>query len=90
MGCREIYEDRKPPEDPPCDTCRIIPFDENRDALKVFMVVKYQFVSDSVGPIDINHLAIESAMRREGIESRETFNKILILTRWWINRLRAK
>ena len=88
LGCREIYAERNPPEEPPCYTCRILPFEENVDALKVFLITRYQFVSDSVGPIDINHLAIESVMKREGIEDRQTFDKVLNLNRWWISRIR--
>ena len=68
----------------------IVPFDDNRDAIKVFMDVKYQFISDSVGPIDINHSAIDLAMKRDGVENKECFKKILTLNRWWIDKIRSK
>jgi len=89
-GCRWVYENRRPPQEPPCDTCMVIPYPENRDALTMFLAVRYQFVSDSVGPIDISHTSIDLAMKREGIESKECFNKVLTLVRWWIDRLRRK
>ena len=85
-----MHEDRNPPQEPPCDTCMIVPFEDNRNAIKVFMDVKYQFISDSVGPIDISHSAIDLAMKREGVESKECFKKVLTLNRWWIDRIRRK
>lgn len=89
-GCKEIYADRKPPEEPPCYECRVDPNDENRDAVNIFLTVKYQFISDSAGPIDISHPAIDLAMKREGVTDRKCFNKVIALTRWWIDRIRKK
>ena len=57
----------------------------------MFLAVKYQFISDSMGPIDINHLAIDSAIERKGVTDKDKcFNKVMTLSRWWIDRIRSK
>ena len=89
-GCKALYAERKPPEEPPCFDCRTEPSDENRDAVNVFLAVKYQFISDSMGPIDISHSAIDLAMKREGVTGKKCFNKVMTLSRWWIDRIRSK
>ena len=85
-----MYGDRKPPEEPPCVTCRTDPMDENRDALRVFFIVRNQFIMGMDGPIELNHLAIDAAIEREGINGKACFGKICILGNWWINRIREK
>jgi hypothetical protein len=79
-----------PPEEPPCDRCRVDPLEENRDALRIFFLVRYQFIMGFEGPIDINHLAIDAAMKREGVEGAECFTKVLALATWWIGRITRK
>ena len=86
-----MYAERNPPEQPPCSECRTDPFPENKDALKIFFIVRYQFIMGSNGPIDINHLAIDSAIEREGIrDRRDCFSRMLILGRWWLERVNTK
>lgn len=88
--CRAIYAERTPPGIPPCETCWVEPMEENKDALRIFLLVRYQLIMGLNGPTDINHLAIDSAMEREGIEDRECFNKVLFLGHWWIEQIRKK
>jgi len=88
--CRAMYAERKPPGKPPCYTCRVDPMLENIDALRIFFIVRYQLIMGPGGPIDINHLAIDAAMQREGIEGRECFNKVASLGRWWLERVNKK
>lgn len=86
-----MYAERNPPEDPPCHNCKTSPFDENIDAVNIFFTVKHQFISDSIGPIDISHQAIDLAMDRDGIKNKKKcFDKVATLSRWWINRIRSK
>jgi len=86
-----MYVERTPPAEPPCGDCRVDPFPENRDALKIFFITRYQFIMGMNGPIDMNHLAIDSAIEREGIRDRRgCFGKLLILGRWWIERVNEK
>ena len=85
-----MYAGRTPSEKPPCRTCRVDPLDDNWDAIRIFFVVKHQFIMGFSGPVDLNHLAIDAAMRRRGIEGQGVFNKVLILGHWWIERIRNK
>ena len=83
-----IYLERELPEKPPCEICRIIPFIENEDALNIFFVTQYQFIMGFNGPIDINQLAIHEAMKLYNIKNRkECFEKVMILSRWWIEKI---
>ena len=85
-----MYAGRTPPGEAPCRTCRIDPMEDNRDALDIFFAVRYQFIMSMNGPVDINHLAVDAAMRRAGIEGQACFNKVLTLGHWWIERIRNK
>ena len=62
----------------------------NAAAVKIFFDVRHQVIMGGSGPIDLNHLAIEAAMRREGVEGKACFDKVCVLGRWWINRIREK
>ena len=90
-GCRAMYAGRTPPGEAPCRTCRIDPMEDNREALGIFFMVQYQLVMGFNGPVDLNHLAVEAAIEREGIRDRKgCFNKVVRLGYWWINRDRNK
>ena len=83
-----MYQNRVPPEKPPCETCRVPTVEENIDALVVFFKVQRQFIVGAAGPIDINHLAIHAAMELYGIKDRrECFEKVLTLAAWWMKRI---
>lgn len=89
--CQQMYAERIPPGTPPCDNCRVEPKEENADALMIFFLVQNQFIMGANGPIDINHLAIHSAMDLYEVKDRrECFKKVLRLARWHINRIMEK
>jgi hypothetical protein len=84
-----MYESRNPPEQPPCDTCRVDPVSDNADALKVFFMVQDQYIFVEGNPIAINHLAIHEAMRLLKIKNRlKCFNNVCRLSSWWINQIK--
>jgi hypothetical protein len=86
-----VYSNRKPPEEPPCETCRETPLEENEDAINVFFMVRYQLIMGMKGPLDINHQSIHEAMRLHKVERRrECFEKIVTLSRWWIDEIANK
>jgi len=85
-----MYLRRIPPENPPCNDCRIDPLEENVAAINIFFKVRFQLIMGMNGPIDLNHLAIDAAMKREGIEGLACFNKVLVLGRWWLDRIRSQ
>ncbi len=90
-GCREMYGDRTPPEKPPCYTCEPEFFEENAEAVKLFYLVKNQYIILESGPIDIMHEPIHSVMNLYEVRNkRECFEKILIMSASWLERLRDK
>lgn len=86
-----MYAERKPPEEPPCFTCKVECLEENADAIRMFFLVRYQLIISAGGAVDVSHEAIHRAMGLYGIEKRrECFEKMLILSRWWIERVNKK
>lgn len=82
-----MYENRNPPESPPCETCRVDPVEENKEALDVFFMVQDQYIMAEGGPVAINHLAIHEAMRLLKIKGRlKCFNKVRRLAGWWLKQ----
>jgi hypothetical protein len=55
---------RNPPEEPPCDTCRVELLEENAEAAKIYLTVQGQVrtVGDTV--IDLDHVALWQAIDR--------------------------
>lgn len=77
-GCRWIYKQRGEPT--PCKTCVIEPFPENRDALLIYSITKWQTCITEIGGkrvIDISISAIKDAMDMLGMEyNKDTFLKV--------------
>jgi hypothetical protein len=74
-----------------CVSCRVLPVEENEDALNIFLLTKSQFIMGFGGPVDINHLAIWKAMEHYpgGIRSQwKCFKKVLRLSNWWLERIK--
>jgi hypothetical protein len=90
-GCKEIYAARIPSEHPPCDTCRERPREENEDAINIFFLVRDQLIMGMGGPVAINQQSVYEAMRLYEIKNqRRCFEKVLALSRWWLNDLASK
>lgn len=55
---------RNPPEEPPCNTCRVELLEENAEAAKIYLTVQGQVrtVGDTV--IDLDHVALWQAIDR--------------------------
>jgi hypothetical protein len=84
-----MYHGRTPPQEPPCDVCRPDVKEANVDALKIYSIVRNQFIMSMETPVDINHVAIWQAIEKYGItKERDTFEKVLTLSAWDIKRLR--
>jgi uncharacterized Zn ribbon protein len=67
-SCRKIYEDRTPPEKPPCNTCRPELQEENDEPLKIYQEVRGQVIALGDQVIDINHLTVRAAMDRQKVK----------------------
>ena len=86
-----MYENRQPPEEPPCNDCRIDPIPENVQAISLFRRVQYQLIMGMGGPVDVSHEAMHRAMDLYDIEDRKRcFTKMLALSRWWIGKITKK
>lgn len=43
------------------------------------------------GPVDINHMAVDAAIRRENIrERKDCFDRVVHLAKWWIDKINNK
>jgi len=63
--------------------------EENEDAIRIFFLTQYQVIMGPRGPVDINHLAVHAAMELYGIiDRRRCFEKVLKLSRWWLEETR--
>ena len=89
--CRLMYSERNPPGEPPCEACWVETDPKNIDALKIFNIVRNQFIMGTGGPIDINQIAIHSAMELYGIKNRQKcFIKVLQLAQQRISDINKK
>lgn len=71
--CKEMYTQKVPPAEPPCHKCRVDLLEENREAGEIFSICSGQVITAPMGGvIDINNLAIESAMRIYGVKDQKT------------------
>jgi hypothetical protein len=90
-GCRDIYANRTPPEEPPCGDCKIELLQENVDAQAIFGLVRDQYIMGFNGPIGINQLAIHEAMNLYQIKDRQScFEKVILLSRWWMAKIKKE
>jgi len=86
-----MYQSRTPPEEPPCEDCRVDPLPDNQDACRIFNITRHQLIVGMSGVIDINHIPIHQAIDRYKIkEDIKCFEKVLFLGSWWVNRLNKK
>ena len=82
--CRQMYSERKPPGEPPCETCRVELRSENDEAAKIFGIVRGQVLTRFNGEVDVviglSHPAIWAAIDGYGIRDRVgTFEKVIRL-----------
>jgi len=80
--CQQIYAERTPPGDPPCETCRVDLMQENVDTAKIFGIVRGQVLTRHNGQMDVimglNHLAVWAAIDAYGVKDRtKTFERVI-------------
>jgi hypothetical protein len=74
--------------EPPCDTCRPITMPENEAAIMLYSIVQNQWIMGPGGPVDINHLPVWEVIDRHRIsDPTGTFRKIIVLSRWMLDRI---
>ena len=80
--CRQMYAERIPKQEPPCETCRVELLPANAEAASVYMSVRGQIVTFFNGErtvvVDVNHQSVHLAMDRLGVtKQRECFDKVV-------------
>ncbi len=86
-ACKEVYGD----DQEKCSDCKPEYLEENAEAIYIFFLVRNQLIMGYSGPVDINHLAIHSAMNLYEIkEKKDCFEKILFMGSYWLNKIREK
>ena len=64
---------------------------ENQDALRIYMIIRGQYIMGFNGPVDINHLAVWEAIDRFGVKDPvKTFEKVVMCARISINEMMDK
>jgi len=72
-----MYGNRNPPEDPPCERCKVDLLPENNEAFRIYMLTKSQYIMGFNGPIDINHMAVWEAIDRYKVDKpTEVFERV--------------
>lgn len=67
-----MYAKRKPPENPPCITCRVDLMEENEEVGQVFMLTRRQYVTAGQGQVvDISIPAVKVVMDLLKIENQK-------------------
>ena len=81
--CRQAWRERNArgiAGSPPCETCRVTLLPENEEAAEIFMTVRGQVITRGMDGmiVDINHLAVDAAMERNGVrDRRRVFEKVV-------------
>lgn len=74
-----MYAGRTPPEEPPCDTCRVDLMPENQEAAEVYQVVRGQVITAGMDGrvIDLNFPAVKIVMDLNGVKDQKAcFDKV--------------
>ena len=74
-----MYSNRIPPEDPPCQTCRVVLMDENEEVGNVYMITRGQIITmgEHGAIVDISIPAIKTVMDLHGVKrQKECLNTV--------------
>ena len=87
-----MYAHRKPPQEPPCDTCRVELAEANEDAAHIYRIVCGQVITRFDGQVvDLNHLAVWAAIDGYEVKDRRgCFEKVLKTFYFFLNEQRDK
>jgi hypothetical protein len=89
--CQEMYAERNPPGEPPCESCWVDVMPCNVEALRIYNLVQDQFIMGMGGPVAINHMAVHSAMELEEVKERKAcFRKVLALANRKISKINSQ
>ena len=82
-----MYAERKPPESPPCESCRVWLKVENKAAADIFMLIRGQCETRWNGERDIeiclNHLVVWKAIEKYPGKIADEWGCFLMVNRVW-------
>ncbi len=88
-----MYGGRTPPEEPPCETCRVDLMEENREAVEMYMLVKRQVITagETNEVIDLNYQTVKTMMDLYRVkDQRAVFQKVCAAFHHFLNKDREK
>jgi hypothetical protein len=66
-----MYQQRQPPQEPPCHQCKVVLWEENEDDGRVYMLTRRQVVTAGMGQeVDISIPAVKIAMDLLGVKDQ--------------------
>jgi hypothetical protein len=75
VACRDLYAKRMPPQEPPCDKCRVELLEENEEVVRIYMMTRRQIVTRHNGQydqiVDISIPAVKVVMDLEGVKDQK-------------------
>jgi len=78
--CRAMHAERKPPTEPPCDTCRVELLEENADSARIYMLCNRQVITagEANEVIDLNYQTVKTMMDLYQVEKqKECFEAVV-------------
>jgi hypothetical protein len=73
-----MYGARNPPEEPPCENCRVNVLSDNQEALNVYLTTRSQYIMGFNGPVAINQMAVwELIDRLEVKDPVNVFHRVI-------------
>jgi hypothetical protein len=85
-----MYGNRIPPDEPPCETCRVDLLGENYEAAEIYIMCRNQVITAGMGEIvDINLQTVKTVMDLYGVKNqRECMEKVSKTFRHFLNKRR--
>ena len=68
--CRQIYGERKPPEEPPCESCYVELAKSNEEAAMIYRLCQGQVITAGEQIVDINYIAVKTVMDIYGVKNQ--------------------
>lgn len=86
-----MYGKRTPPDEPPCDTCRVDLLEENYEVADVYIMCRNQVITAGMGEIiDINLQTVKTVMDLYGVkDQRECMEKVSKTFRHFLSQRKA-
>ena len=89
-ACRDIYNRRNPPQEPPCATCKVDLNPNNEDAAAIFQKVKNQVITIGMEgkPVALNYQSVKMVMDLYGVKNqKDCFDKVVkVFSYYLLNR----